>query len=268
MIFFDTIWHRWLRVPYSLHVHRYHNPRRYRDTVILLHGIGNSIEAWKEISEYLPHDIRVVAVDLLGFGKSPKPSWVTYDTKTQARSVMKTLFSLGITGKTIFVGHSLGALVSIDIGRRYPLFVKKLILCSPPIYRPREKGRLIPSRDDRLRKLYKIAKKHPKELIRLAPLATQVGLANKALHVDDKGINSYLKTLELSIVNQTALNSISKIKKPIVIFHGMLDPVVVGSNLKDLARKNSQIEFHSILTGHEIMGAYTKKLGQYLKENI
>ena len=87
----------------------------------MIHGIGNSEESWNEVIKRLPDTIRVVTVDLLGFGKSPKPRWAMYNASTQARAVRKTLLQLGLFGKFHIVGHSLGSLVAIEMARRYKL---------------------------------------------------------------------------------------------------------------------------------------------------
>ena len=264
--FTDILTHRWLKVPYTLHSHIYHNPEKYRETVILLPGLGNSSLSWKEIVSYIPKDTRVIALDLLGFGKSPKPNWAVYNTKTQARAVMKTILKHRLQGKIIVVGHSLGGLVAISLTTMFPMLVKRLILCSPPIYRPKEDGKILPSKDDRLRELYKIAKTRPDELKFLAPMAVKLGIVNKTLDINDKNIKSYLDTLELSIIKQTAIRDIRRIKIPITFFHGILDPLVVGGNLKEIAKERENVQYHSVLASHEVVGEYAKRLGLYLKK--
>lgn len=264
----DLVWRRWLKVPYSLYAHSFHRPKKYRTTVVLLHGIGSSHETWRPVMPYFKDDVRVIAFDLLGFGKSPKPRWALYNVKTQARSVMKSLIDARVAGKIIIIGHSLGSLVAIDFARRYPFAVDRLVLCSPPIYRPQltDKGTL--SRDDSLRRFYRALKKHPNSLKKLAPLAINLGLANDTLRVNDENIESYVQSLELGIINQNSIHDIEKITKPITIFYGVLDPVVVGSNLNRIAKDRPNIKLYTLVAGHELMGSYVKKLGEYIKQNI
>jgi cis-3-alkyl-4-acyloxetan-2-one decarboxylase len=87
----------------------------------------------------------VIVVDLLGFGDSPKPDWATYDARTQAQSLAKTLLGLGLTQRVVLVGHSMGSLVAVEFAKRYPALVKALVLCSPPLYNvdPRDDKRLL-----------------------------------------------------------------------------------------------------------------------------
>src|ERR1035437_5309827 len=130
---FDRLIHKYLGLPFLLSVDL-KKVKKTRGTVVLLHGIGNRKEIWQSVVDKLGDDINIVTIDLLGFGGSPKPNWNVYDVKRQSRSVMATYLKLGIRGKVIFVGHSLGSLVAIDIAKRYPTFIKSLILCSPPIF--------------------------------------------------------------------------------------------------------------------------------------
>lgn len=260
----DTLWHRWLRVPYTLHTRVYRQPKRYKQTIVLLHGIGNSHKAWSELAPKLPEDTRIIAVDLLGFGDSPRPSWVKYNLTSQARSVFKTLLTLGVRGRVTLVGHSLGSLVSIKIARRYPLFVKRLVLCSPPLYKPEETGKWLMKRDDRLRQIYKAVRKNPAQLLPLVPAAKQLGLLNKAFSVDTDSLETYTATLEASIINQDAYDDVLVLKQPIHLMYGRLDPVLVTKNLKELAAHNTQISVEPVLAGHEVMGVFSDKLAAYL----
>lgn len=88
---FDRIIHRWLKIPYTHFTWKhYRKPKKPRATVLFIHGIGNSGDAWKDVIERLPKDVRIISIDLLGFGKSPRPKWAIYNTKTQANAVLAT----------------------------------------------------------------------------------------------------------------------------------------------------------------------------------
>jgi len=154
--------HRTLRVPYSLHWYEFQSPKRPKATYVFIHGIGNTLHAWDNVVAGLPSDVSVIGIDLLGFGESPKPSWAIYDAKTQARSVAMTLLGLRMAHQPVLVGHSLGALVSVEVAKRYPLIARRLILCSPPFYKPKTlDGKRTPSLDDMLRTLYETAVSTP-----------------------------------------------------------------------------------------------------------
>lgn len=258
--------HRYLKVPYTLHVKEFQSPKRPRATFVFIHGIGNTLHSWDEVVALMPKDVRLIGVDLLGFGKSPKPDWAVYDAKTQARSVGITLLGLRMAHQPILVGHSLGALVAVEVAKRYSLVPRRLVLCSPPFYKPQSGQGRLASGDDMLRELYRIARKHPDQLEALSPTAVKLGLANKSLNITKDNVNSYLGALEASIINQTSLQDVAKLKMPIDIVYGALDPVVIKKHITTLAKEHDTITATRLMAGHEVVGGYVKSLVKLLGE--
>lgn len=251
----DTLTHKWLRVPYSLHATIDQRVKKPRATVLFIHGIGNSGEAWTDVIAALPKDVRLVSIDLLGFGKSQRPSWAIYSARTQARAVLATYFKLRISGQVIIVGHSLGALVAVEITKRYPLLVKSLVLCSPPFYREDPvKKRMLPSGDKILTTLYKFIRDNPDDFIKISQVAMRLGLVNKSFSLNRDSAPMYMNALESSIINQTSLSDAIKIKAPAHIIYGRLDPVVIYKNLRYVANHNPNVKLSTVLAGHEVQG--------------
>ena len=264
----DSFFHRWLRIPYALHVTEFLSPKRPKATFVLIHGIGNSAKAWNDLIPLLPDNVRVIGIDLLGFGQSPKPNFVKYDAKTQARSVWLTLIKLRLLQQPIIVGHSLGSLVAVEVAKRYPIAIKKLILCSPPFYKPTEAKRQLLKRDEILKDLYRRMKKYPLTLESLSPLIVKLKLASPALNINEGNVASYVAALESSIVNQTSMQDAAKLKLPITVLYGALDPVVIGSNIRSLAKKNSNIIAKKIATGHEVVGRYVRIVAKEISQIV
>jgi len=264
----DTLLHRWLKIPYALHVTEFLSPKRPKATFILIHGIGNSAKAWEELIPLLPKNVRVIGIDLLGFGQSPHPQWAVYNAKTQARSVGATMVKLRLLQQPTIVGHSLGSLVAVEVAKRYSLIVKQLILCSPPFYKQTEEKRLLLRRDEILKDLYRRAKKYPQTLESLSPLIVKLKLASKAFNVNAGNVDAYVAALEASIVNQTSLQDAAKLKLPVTILYGALDPVVIGSNIRGLAKNSENIIAKKITTGHEIVGRYVKIVAKEMSELV
>lgn len=265
----DNALHRWLKIPYTLHVTEFLSPKRPKATFILIHGIGHSAKAWQEVIPLLPKNIRVIGIDLLGFGRSPKPIWAQYDAKTQARSVSATMIKLGLLQSPVIVGHSLGGLVAVELAKRYKFRIKKLILCSPPFYKQTEAKRNLLQRDEILKDLYRRMKKYPLTLELLSPLVDKLNLANgDVLGANKKNVGAYVEALEASIVNQTSLVDAGRLKLPITILYGSLDPVVIGSNIQGLAKNNANIVAKKITTGHEIVGRYVKFVAKEMSDAV
>lgn len=258
--------HKYLRVPYALHVHVVRKPQRARATVLFLHGIGTSGATWDDVVKGLPKDVAIIAVDLLGFGKSPNPEWAKYSSATQARSLIATLLKLNIRQRLIIVGHSMGALVAVEAAKRYPIIVKSLVLCSPPFYEDIEK-RFLPNRDRALKDVYRLAKNHPDRFAAVATLAVKYKLVEKTVNVTADNVATYMAALESSIINQTSLQDVKRLRKPIHILHGALDPVVIKKNLDSIVKANPSAELTVVyFAGHSLMGPYVTALTKKIKE--
>lgn len=254
---FDSILHRWLHIPYALHVRYSRKPKKPRATILFIHGIGNNGDAWREVIDRLPKDVRVITIDLLGFGRSPRPKWTTYNAKTQANAVLATYLKLRLTSQVIIVGHSLGSLVAIEIAKRYPLLVDSLILCSPPLYDNQDpKSALLPKSDRLLRKLYQSAQQRPENFVRMSAFAMKYKLVNKSFNVTAENVDSYMAALEAAILNQTSYEDAHHLKVPTHIIRGTLDPFIVTRNLKRLTVVNKNITMSTVVAGHEVRGLF------------
>ncbi|MBP6002463.1 MAG: alpha/beta hydrolase [Pyrinomonadaceae bacterium] len=96
--------------------------------IILIHGYTASVYVWKTAAPMLADaGFHVIAVDLIGFGFSEKPSWFEYSIQAQARMVSRFINRLGI-GKATIVGSSYGGAVALNLTLDYPEMVEKLVL--------------------------------------------------------------------------------------------------------------------------------------------
>lgn len=102
-------------------------------TVVLLHGFMASSRYWNKVIAELSQKYRVIAIDLLGFGDSPKPSCSRYDYDAQMNSINATLDELKVKEKFILVGHSMGALIALRYARVHGKCVERLVLANMPI---------------------------------------------------------------------------------------------------------------------------------------
>lgn len=254
----DTVIHRWLRIPYALNIRHLKRRDNAKQTILLIHGIGDTGDLWKELFDALPSDANIVAVDLLGFGNSPRPKWGIYDARTQARSLLATYLRLGLRGPVRIVGHSLGCLVAIDFARRYPMLIKQLILCAPPIYR--RKDARLQHADDRLRDLYDFASKKPLLLINLFSMGQKLRLLSPSVQVTEDNIEAFMKSLHASIINQRTIDDISKVKAPITIISGAFDPFIIHANLATLRDTYTNVQLVDVTAGHNISKAYRTEI--------
>ena len=98
-------------------------------TLVLIHGLGSYLPAWKKNIPELSRHFRVIAIDLPGYGKSgklPHSGKMTY----YAGVVNDFAEALGL-GKIVLGGHSMGGQISMVTAMYYPDRVEKLILAAP-----------------------------------------------------------------------------------------------------------------------------------------
>lgn len=96
------------------------------ETVVLIHGMGGNGSNWATTIAALSPKYRVIAPDLIGFGKSDKPQ-IGYRPATFVDFLDKFLTEVKVD-KAHIVGHSLGGWVSTLYATTYPNRVNKLVL--------------------------------------------------------------------------------------------------------------------------------------------
>jgi pimeloyl-ACP methyl ester carboxylesterase len=120
--------------PYEVHYRVVHGYRRAfvhvgrGPALLLLHGIGDSSETWREIIPILARTHTVIAPDLLGHGRSDKPR-ADYSVAAYANGMRDLISVLGVDRATV-IGHSLGGGVAMQFAYQYPERCERLVLVS------------------------------------------------------------------------------------------------------------------------------------------
>lgn len=94
--------------------------------LLLLHGIGGCTSTWDPVIDDLARDHRVVAMDLLGHGRSSKPR-CDYSLAGHANTVRDFMAALGLRDVTV-IGHSYGGGLTMQLAYQYPELVASLVL--------------------------------------------------------------------------------------------------------------------------------------------
>lgn len=102
--------------------------------LVLIHGLGGSTRYWAKRLDGREADYRILMVDLLGFGQSPKPE-ADYSLATHVTAVRTAMKEEGflVAGTTV-VGHSLGALVALGVLAEDPDIPLRGVLLSIPVF--------------------------------------------------------------------------------------------------------------------------------------
>jgi pimeloyl-ACP methyl ester carboxylesterase len=101
-----------------------------QSALVLVHGLGSYLPAWKDNVAALAEHHRVIAIDLPGYGKSSKRSDHAYSMAFFAGVVQGVIEELDLR-QPVIVGHSMGGQIAITHALRYPGKARALVLTSP-----------------------------------------------------------------------------------------------------------------------------------------
>lgn len=101
--------------------------------VLLLHGIPTSGELWRDVIPRLSGRARVIAPDLLGYGRSEPPRGLPVDIVAHAERMVELLDALEVERATV-VGHDIGGGVAQILAIRSPERVERLGLVNSVCY--------------------------------------------------------------------------------------------------------------------------------------
>ncbi|XP_048531901.1 probable lysophospholipase BODYGUARD 3 [Triticum urartu] len=129
-----------------VHVEGPHDGGDTEEDVLFIHGFISSSGFWTET--VLPHVSReararrrLFAVDLLGFGRSPKPADSLYTLREHVEMIERSVIERYKVGAFHIVAHSLGSILALALAVKYPAAVRSITLVAPP-YFPVPKGEM------------------------------------------------------------------------------------------------------------------------------
>ncbi|MBS2006766.1 MAG: alpha/beta hydrolase [Cyanobacteria bacterium SZAS TMP-1] len=109
-----------------------------KSDIVLIHGTGSSAEMWVPQVDLLTSiGHRCFVIDLRGHGKSPEPGEHT-DLAVHMADVIETVENSPIKFPCVFIGHSLGAIISVTLAEQRPELVSLVFAAGFP-------GRVLPA---------------------------------------------------------------------------------------------------------------------------
>uniref|UniRef100_A0A453AMY1 AB hydrolase-1 domain-containing protein n=1 Tax=Aegilops tauschii subsp. strangulata TaxID=200361 RepID=A0A453AMY1_AEGTS len=114
------------------------------DDAIFIHGFTSSSSFWAQTVFPEPaaaNHRRLIAVDLLGFGDSPKPANCAYTLRDHVEAIERSLIDPLHLGSFHLVSHSMGCTVAIALAAKHPARVKSVTLVAP-VRTPRTRSEL------------------------------------------------------------------------------------------------------------------------------
>ncbi|MGN6274473.1 MAG: alpha/beta fold hydrolase [Solirubrobacterales bacterium] len=127
----------WLRIDWREHLRRVELPGaevNYAEVgegepILFVHGLAGCWRNWLENVPWFGRNYRAIALDLPGFGESPKPSW-EISMGNYGRLIHDFCERLGLDRVAALVGNSMGGFVSTEAVIQQPQRFERLVLVS------------------------------------------------------------------------------------------------------------------------------------------
>ena len=238
-----------------------------KPTVVLLHGIAATSKTWDPLLEKLDtKSSRVITLDLLGFGQSPRPKDCKYNVNDHATYIHNTLTRLKVKKPYKIVGHSMGAIISAYYCNLYPNEIKELFLLSLPLYIKDDDLHTNLSRvhKDIYLNAYNFLLQNKKfTIINSQRLRKLLNVAD-GIDVTEENWDSFKLSLSNTIIKQNTYNDIKNVKVPIHIIYGSFDEFLVQESIDKLKAfdnvKITKINAVNHLLGSRYVDLVAKKI--------
>lgn len=185
------------------------------NVLLLFHGWGAKKEAFAPIIKRMSKNMRVVAFDFPGFGKSgePKEAW---DVDRYALFAKSFIEALGLEG-AVWLGHSFGGRVIIKLYEKVAVRPEKIVLVDSAGIKPKRGA-------DYYIKVYTY--KAGKKLLSL-PFLKNTSLYERfvknAGSSDYRGLSENMRTTFSKVVNEDLREHLPKIKASVLLIWGEND---------------------------------------------
>lgn len=223
--------------------------------IVLIHGTGAKGDMWRnQYDRLLSLGYRCIIPDLRGHGQTGQPPTPT-DLKAHIGDLLDTLEDLNIHKPTIFAGHSLGAIISMELAANHPQLCKMILPIS------------LPGRVPRLTvETFKIAMNLPYERLRGTHLQKLLGWRERVL------IDTERFTLEQVVENFQNIDFLQELPQPTCPVHlavGLFDPVAPAHHVKSMHRllPNSTLRIFP-LAGHNCMDSSPKAFNKWFFDKL
>ncbi|MBA2624822.1 MAG: alpha/beta fold hydrolase [Acidimicrobiia bacterium] len=219
--------------------------------ILLLHGLVASGVYWGGLYDQLADHHRLVVPDLVGFGRSPRPT-TGYGPDDHVDALVTCLDELGIDAPVAIGAHSLGALIALRMASIRPERVSAIVAFGPPLYPDPHTARAHVAATSPMGRLFVLPGRTAERTCRWVcdhrRIAAQVaafthpGLPREiAADAVQHTWASYSETLQRVILAAEAQGWLSQISCPVHLVAGSSDPVVDLGYLRALADTHDNI---------------------------
>lgn len=225
--------------------------------IVFVHGLGSSLYSWRFQIKALAASSPLIAVDLLGFGKSSKPQDQSYNLDGHSQRLLDILDQKKIE-RCYLVGCSLGGALALWLTSRHPeRFVRTLAIS------PAAASTLAPFPSRAYDSLAPVGSRVvSRHIIRMAlqgglvyhdRITPEVVDTYLAPFRDPGGVASFFKTIA-TIKDPRIYESLKDIQNPVLILRGGGDRVVNRKIIQYIHSANSHFELQEHpVAGHHLM---------------
>lgn len=239
-----------------------------RPTIVLLHGIAASSSTWTPLIKELDTDSnRIIAIDLLGFGQSPKPVNCKYDINDHTEYVRRTINRLGIKRPFKIVGHSMGSIVAAHYSYMYPKDIQEEYLLSLPLYNVDSKNMLAQTRNDLYMKAYDYIIKNKDFTISNSRFLRKLFKIEDGIDVTEETWNSFRLSLQNTVISQNVYHDIKNTAVPTKIIFGVFDEFLVPENIVTLEKFSHTTIIKLNGVNHLLSSKFAKQVAEQIMSN-
>lgn len=211
-------------------------------TVVFIHGIASDSSSFTNAIKYLEgttslKNIRFVAFDLLGSGKSRSDNKLNYDYKDQLTALHNSIKKLNVNTPLVLVGHSMGTFIVTRYADTYKKAVKYLILVSPPVYTEKDL-------------------ENPAFAAAIKVFKDAVSVKNRKI-LEEKSFNASLENIVLDKKNYKTL---ANLKTHATLIYSDMDQFIAAYNIPKILKENSKY-----LKAIKTIGRHSVSRDKYIK---
>ena len=227
--------------------------------LVLLSGVGGSTRYWAHlVAGFESSGYRVIRIDMLGFGRSPRLHHGQYDLKAHTKAVVATCNTIGVKNAVI-VGFSMSCSAALHVAASAPEYCERIVLLCPAFYSSSHKAVEMTSHSETL----------PRWLLesRYAPLLCKIICNNKYIAIpvyrtlgknlpldvrDDARLHhwkSYRESFTHLTIDYRATTDLVTAQCPVQVVYGLHDRYLETTFIQSWPKLNPNIDLECIPEG-------------------
>lgn len=240
-------------------------------TVLFIHGLAGSSRYWDSVAD-VGTGFRGVAVDLIGFGRSPKPRSYAYDVEAQLDAAYRVC-----PNPVVVVGHSIGAIIAAAYVRKFAPSAATLLI-GAPVYATaadakahlRDLGWLADATVEGTRSARflcgAVCTFRPLAML-AAPLLRREVPAAVAVDSVRHTWNSYSRTVRRVLLQHRLEHDTAAVTAPTIALHGSADRVAPIGLVAELAARLPHVQLRCVDRGdHHVALTHPSRVADAITE--